>query len=112
MGILKAVLLPISVSVSSSAWQQKQYVSTAKAILKMEIVLIDQSSKCVILTPFSSLTEKYVWLRDPHGKSFEVRDLCEQKYLRFQGMDASLLHSELWPPVSSKAQIRYLYIYV
>ena len=69
-------------------------------ILKMEIVLIDQSSKCVILTPFSSLTEEYVWLGDPYGKSFKVTDLCEQQYLRFQGMDASLLHSELWPLVS------------
>lgn len=66
----------------------------------MEIVLIDQSSKCVILTPFSSLTEEYVWLGDPYGKSFKVTDLCEQQYLRFQGMDASLLHSELWPLVS------------
>lgn len=66
----------------------------------MEIVLIDQSSKCVNLTPFSCLTEEYVWLGDPQGKSFKVRDLCEQKYLRFQGMDASLLHSELRPAVS------------
>lgn len=66
----------------------------------MEIVPIDQSSKCVILTPLSCLTEECVWLGDPHGKSFKVRDVCEQKYLRFQGMHASLLHSELRPAVS------------